>query len=534
MPTLEWIGKDKVINHQRDVPFRVLEHKYGFTEKGEQKDETGSGNMIIHGDNLEALKALLPKYERQIKCIYIDPPYNTGEERWVYNDNVNHPKIKKWLGEVVGKEEDDLSRHDKWLCMIYPRLSLLRRLLSNDGVIFISIDDNEVAHLRLILDEIFGRSSFLASFIWEKRTNRENRKLISYRHDNILCYCKDYQNRDKAIKKLQMSDEAIARYTNPDNDPRGLWKSDPATAQAGHATKDQFYTLVAPNGKKHELPSGRCWVYTKIEMQKQIDDNRIWFGKHGNNVPRIKTYLNAKERGLTPETLLFANDNSTNEKAKVFLKNLFNTKSIFDTPKPFELIETILKIGSNKSSIVLDSFAGSGTTAHAVLNLNKYDKGNRKFILIEMEAYADNVTAERIKRIVKGYRFKSKAIEGTGGSFDYYNLGEPLFLENEILNEEVPLEKIREYIWFSETRTPHQNAIPKNESQYFLGHHNNISYYFIYEKDQITSLDYNFSSTIKTKAGQYIIYADKCLLPKETMLLKNIVFKKIPRDITRF
>lgn len=318
MPTLEWIGKDKVINHQRDVPFRVLEHKYGFTEKGEQKDETGSGNMIIHGDNLEALKALLPKYERQIKCIYIDPPYNTGEERWVYNDNVNHPKIKKWLGEVVGKEEDDLSRHDKWLCMIYPRLSLLRRLLSNDGVIFISIDDNEVAHLRLILDEIFGRSSFLASFIWEKRTNRENRKLISYRHDNILCYCKDYQNRDKAIKKLQMSDEAIARYTNPDNDPRGLWKSDPATAQAGHATKDQFYTLVAPNGKKHELPSGRCWVYTKIEMQKQIDDNRIWFGKHGNNVPRIKTYLNAKERGLTPETLLFANDNSTNEKAKVF------------------------------------------------------------------------------------------------------------------------------------------------------------------------------------------------------------------------
>lgn len=280
MPTLEWIGKDKVVNHHLEVPYRVLEEQYTYNAEA-------SENMIIRGDNLEALKVLLPRYEGRIKCIYIDPPYNTGEEGWIYNDNVNDPRIKKWLGEVVGKEGEDLSRHDKWLCMMYPRLKLMHRLLAHDGTIFISIDDNELANLRLICNEIFGQQSFITTFVWEKRLNRENRKAVSSRHDYLLCYTKNFTQR--ALKQLPMSGEALERYSNPDNDPRGPWKSDPATAQAGHAMQNQFYILRVPSGKEHVLPAGRCWLYTEENMMKAIAEGRIWLGESGNNTPRKKT-----------------------------------------------------------------------------------------------------------------------------------------------------------------------------------------------------------------------------------------------------
>jgi adenine-specific DNA-methyltransferase len=554
MPTLHWIGKEKVVSHHQDVPYRVLEHKYHFdAEKGETSGlpaeaSAKAGNKIIHGDNLEALKSLLPEYEGKVKCIYIDPPYNTGEEKWAYNDNVNHPKIIKWLGEVVGKDGEDLTRHDKWLCMMYPRLKLLHKLLTDDGAIFISIDDNEQANLKLICDEIFGTSNFITNFIWEKRTNRENRKEISYRHDYILGYRRNKLTPESSIKLLPMSGEALERYKNPDNDTRGNWKSDPATAQSGHATKSQFYELTAPNGKKHKLQSGRCWVYNEDVMNEAIADNRIWFGKDGNGVPRIKTYLNSKERGLVPETLWFAADVGTNETAKVHLKSVFQGNSEFQTPKPFSLIERILQISSDKNSIILDSFAGSGTTAHAVLNLNKQDGGNRKFILVEMEDYANDITAERVKRVTKGYGTGNKKVEGTGGAFDFYELGLPLFDENQNLNEQVGLAKIREYIWFSETRTSYNDECRMLNDElgetihnstfithnYKLGVKDGTVYYFIYEKNRLTTLDYDALELIKTKGEQYIIYADNCLLPKEFMAKKNIIFKKIPRDITRF
>ena len=257
MPTLEWIGKSKVINHHQNVPFRVLERKYSFNENGQTDVDNGSENMIIRGDNLEALKALLPRYEGRVKCIYIDPPYNTGEENWIYNDNVNDPHIREWLHKAVGKEGEDLTRHDKWLCMMYPRLKLLQKLLAEDGAIFISIDDNELANLKLVCDEIFGGRNLISTFVWEKRKNRENRKSISSRHDYILCYAKDI-TAGRIIKQLPMSGEALDRYSNPDNDPRGPWKSDPATAQAGHATQAQFYELKVPNGKVHDLFVKQC------------------------------------------------------------------------------------------------------------------------------------------------------------------------------------------------------------------------------------------------------------------------------------
>lgn len=529
MPTLHWIGKEKVINHHLDVPFRVLEHSYGFDNGKQNKEETGSGNKIIHGDNLEALKTLLPEYEGKIKCIYIDPPYNTGEESWVYNDNVNDPKIKKWLGQVVGKESEDLSRHDKWLCMMYPRLKLLHKLLAEDGAIFISIDDNELGHLNLICDEIFGPSNFITNFIWEKRTNRENRKEISYRHDYVIAYRKNKQSPQSSIKLLPMSGEALDRYKNPDKDPRGPWKSDPATAQSGHATKSQFYVLTAPNGKKHELQSGRCWVYNEDVMMEAINDNRIWFGKDGNGVPRIKTYLNAKERGLVPETIWFASDVGTNESAKVALKSMFKGKAVFQTPKPVSLIERVVQLSTDKDSIVLDSFSGSGATANAVLNLNKQDGGNRKFILVEMEDYAETVTAERTKRVIKGYSEN----EGTGGGFDFYQLGQHLFLEDGNLNESVGTARIRKYVWYTETKTAYEEPQQKDVNAY-LGKHNDTAYYFHYEPEAVTTLNHEFLSGIKAKAEQYVIYADNCLLTKEFMAKHHIIFKKIPRDITKF
>ena len=260
---------------------------------------------------------------------------------------------------------------------------MVMTLLKEDGVIFISIDDNEVGNLRKICDEVFGCEGFVANFIWEKRVNRENRKEVSQRHDHILCYSKSSQE-GRRLALLPMNDKALSNYGNPDNDPRGLWKSDPAHAQGGHGTKNQFYTLIAPNGKQHQLPSGRCWVYTEQEMQKAIAENRIWFGKDGNGVPRIKTYLNAKERGLTPETILFANEVSTNEKAKNDLKKLFDGVAVFDTPKPTELALHLLKLASGKDSIILDFFSGSSSTAHAAMQLNAENGGNRKFIMVQL------------------------------------------------------------------------------------------------------------------------------------------------------
>ena len=228
MPTLHWIGKDKVINHHQDVPYKVLDKQYTY-KNGEESQETSSENKIIHGDNLEALKTLLPEYEGKIKCIYIDPPYNTGNENWVYNDNVNDPKIKKWLGQVVGKESEDLSRHDKWLCMMYPRLKLLHKLLADDGAIFISIDDNEQANLRLVCDEIFGMGNFVNNIIWQKKYSPQNdARFFSDMHDFIICYAKNKNNNEKigwVRNLLPRSEEANKRYKNIDNDSRGVWKS---------------------------------------------------------------------------------------------------------------------------------------------------------------------------------------------------------------------------------------------------------------------------------------------------------------------
>ena len=528
MPTLEWIGKSKVINHHQDVPFRVLERKYSFDENGQHNEDNGSENMIIRGDNLEALKALLPRYEGRVKCIYIDPPYNTGNEGWVYNDNVNDPKIKKWLGEVVGKEGEDLTRHDKWLCMMYPRLKLLQKLLADDGAIFISIDDTEVSNLRLLMDEVFGANNFVTTVIWHKNyAPKSSAKFFSEDHDYITVYAK---NKMAWIPNLlPRTEEQDKIYKNPDNDPRGLWRPDNLSARNPYSLG--LYSITCPGGRVIPgPPAGRYWVVSEEKFKQMDADGRIYWGQDGNNIPAPKRYLSEVKQGRVPQTIWEYEEVGHTQDAKKDLKAIFDGEMPFDTPKPYRLIERILQIASDSDSIILDSFAGSGTTAHAVLNMNKADVGHRKFILVEMMDYADSITAERVKRVIKGYGEGKNAVEGTGGNFSFYDLGEPL-LHGDVLNENVGVEKIREYVYFTDTKASLPESHP--DEPYFMGVHIGSAYYFYYEKQAVTTLNREFLHTVKTKADSYVIYADLCTLSETELEKYHITFKKIPRDITK-
>ena len=537
MPTLEWIGKSKVINHHQEVPFRVLERKYSFDENGQHNEDNGSENMIIRGDNLEALKALLPRYEGRVKCIYIDPPYNTGNEGWVYNDNVNDPKIKKWLGEVVGKEGEDLTRHDKWLCMMYPRLKLLQKLLADDGVIFISIDDNELFTLKFICDEIFGKSNYVSMITRPTGTHTGiTNKAIVGESDYILVYAKNLDA--MSIDGLPLQDKDTKIYDMEDE--RGRFLIRPLRRTGGENRREDrpnmFFAIKAPDGSE-VFPIGPTgyesrWICNPDGYRYFEQEGRIFWKKieNGDTVKwqvYQKFYLEDKKKAVSN----LWNDIDGNKKATRDVRDIFNDDSIkFDFPKPIALIERILRLDSSSNMIVLDSFAGSGTTAHAVLNMNKADGGHRKFILVEMMDYADSITAERVKRVIRGYGEGKNAVEGTGGNFSFYDLGEPL-LVGDCLNEAVAPEKIREYIWFMETKQPY--APPSGGNPYYLGKHNSTGYYFYYEPQCVTVLDYAFLSTITKKTDGTVIYADRCSISEDKLAKMGIVFKKIPRDISR-
>ena len=580
MPTLEWIGKDKVISHHKDVPFRVLDEKYTYNAEH-------SDNMIIRGDNLEALKALLPQYEGKIKCIYIDPPYNTGNEGWVYNDNVNDLKIRKWLGEVVGKEGEDLSRHDKWLCMMYPRLKLLHRLLAQDGAIFISIDDTEYANLKSICDEIFGLSCFVANIGWQRTYSKRNdSKGIMAEIEHIIVYCK---TEDWSPYKLERTDDMNSSYESIDGD-KHPWSSVTVNAPGAATHTGMVYAIQHPiTGELLYPPIGRCWAFGQPQMLEQMQEwaeyelvdimdyekrleicndsprtpkdicalmlvNQseeamaktkqkydlglqkitpwplLYFTKKGIGGLRRKQYLEISA-GRVPTNFWSYSETGHTGEAKNELALLFDGKAPFDTPKPTRLIERILQIATDKDSIILDSFAGSGTTAHAVLNMNKADGGHRKFILVEMMDYAETITAERVRRVIDGYGAGKNAVDGTGGDFTFYDLGEVLLLPDGNLNESVGADKIREYVWYMETKTPLRAV--DSDNPYYLGESRGTGYYFFYEKEALTTLNFDFLSTITEQAEGYLIYADLCTIPDEELKKYNITFKKIPRDIAR-
>lgn len=415
-------------------------------EHNAKPENRNSKNVYISGDNLDALQHLVKSYGGKVKVIYIDPPYNTGTDGFVYNDKFNFTADELALrleisperaARILNMTRRGSASHAAWLTFMLPRLSFARDLLTDDGVIFISIDDNEQANLKNLCDEVFGEECFVADFIWEKRVNRENRSETSVRHDYVLCYSKNYYSDEiKRLNQLPMSGRALANYSNPDNDPRGLWKSDPAHAQAGHGVESQFYTVVAPNGKRHELPSGRCWIYNEKDMNEAIKDNRIWFGKDGNGVPRVKTYLYAKDRGLTPETMIFAKDGSTNENAKNELKELFDGVAVFETPKPVKLIKYLFNMAI-KDGLVVDFFGGSSSTAHAIMEMN-LDNKNLHYILVQCqeeckpdsEAFKagyktiDQIGMERIKRAAKKIKEANPLFSGDLG-FKHYTLEEP-------------------------------------------------------------------------------------------------------------
>ena len=377
------------------------------------KDGTPGGfdseNLYIEGDNLEVLKLLQETYLGKVKMIYIDPPYNTGND-FVYEDDFaqsaaeymdNSGQYDEEGNRLVTNTESNGRFHTDWLNMIYPRLKIAKDLLSNDGIVFISIDDNELNSIISIGKEIFGADNYIATFIWEKRKTRENRKIISVRHDYIVCFIKNFGQRIDAIGLEPMDDDAIDRYKNPDGDPRGVWTSVPAIAQAGHGTRNQFYTLTSPKGLEFNPPSGSCWRYTKEKMQEAIADNRIWFGSDGMGVPRIKKFLTEGKQGLTPETMLFADKVGTNDSAKRELVALFGGIAVFETPKPVSLIAHFIRVcNDSENGIFLDFFSGTGSTAHAVMKLNAEDGGHRKFIMVQLPEKTD----EKSEAYKAGYK----------------------------------------------------------------------------------------------------------------------------------
>ena len=339
--------------------------------------ENLNNNMIINGDNWEALDLLKSDFKEKIKCVYIDPPYNNGETYNHYDDK----------------------NHNNWLGDIKKTLEKIKPLISEDGSLWISIDDKEVHYLKVAADKVFGRQNFLTTIVWQQRTSRENRKVFSNNHEYILVYAKNPKKFKESRNLLPPSEEMLARYKNMDNDPRGPWQSVSAHVQAGHASENQFYEIIAPNGKKHNPPKGRCWAYNEERMKKEIENNNIYFGKDGNGVPRIKKFLDHKNVGLTPDTLWLAEDVGTNNIAKKHLLDLFPENKVFDTPKPESLIKRILHIASDQEDLVLDAYLGSGTTT-AVAH-----KMNRKYIGIEISDHIKDFAIPRMKKIIKGEKY---------------------------------------------------------------------------------------------------------------------------------
>lgn len=535
MPTLNWIGKQAVEKHHQDVPYRLLEPVPALT----CGDGPGSGNLIVEGDNLHALKALLPRYAGQVKCIYIDPPYNTGNEGWVYNDNVNSPEIRKWLGEVVGKEGETLDRHDRWLCMMYPRLVLLRQFLREDGAIFVSIDDNEVASLRLLMDQVFEARNFVACNVWQKKYARQNdSQTVSTAHDYVLAYARKLS--EWSPGRISRDENQMKGFSNPDDDPRGPWQSVVYTCAKSRAERPNlYYPIENPFTNLSVLPDEtRVWGCDASATQVNISENRLWWGERGQlSKPRKKVFLSELDDGVVPDTVWFRDQVGDTQDAKRELMAVFGDPP-FQTPKPTRLIQRILQIATDKDALILDSFAGSGTTGHAVLKQNAEDGGNRRFILVEMDGQiAENVTAERVRRVAAGYpNAKGQAVAGLGGGFQFCRLSaEPLFDADGQIRSDVRFAQLAEFAWFMETGTSYTGAADSP----LLGVHEGRAIYLLYNgilKDislaggnVLTPAVY---AALPPFAGPKVIFAAANRLGARTAR-EGITFKQTPYELER-
>ena len=496
MPTLDWIGKKEVVTHHKDVPFRLLKCNERLSV-----GNPNSGNMLIQGDNLEALKALLPYYKGKIKCIYIDPPYNTGNENWMYNDNVNSPYIRDWLGKVVGNE--DLSRHDKWLCMMYPRLVLLRELLSEDGSIFVSIDYNEEANLRLLLDEIFGydnyRNTFIVSRVKKNIREREKVKSLNFGHNSVIFYA--------------CSEKTLIVPPTKNQEKQERWHAFDAPGIRKNMEYELFGCLP---------PKGRHWMFIQERTEQMIRDGLL--------CSNPKTGKPQYKLEASNQTLLDTNWTDLQEAG--FIWRFRNGE------KNVDLIKRIISMVCNPNDLILDSFSGSGTTGNAVIQMNKEDGGNRKFILIEMEQeICQHVTTERLKRVITGYETEDgKVVEGLSGGFRYFELGDSLFTSDGRIRESIMFAELARHVFFCETNTPLPEPEPGNSP--LLGIHNDVAVYLLYNgilQDKAPNggnvLTRAVLRTLPPYTGINVIYGTSCRLSPHTLKEQNIIFRQIPYEV---
>lgn len=538
MPTLEWIGKQAVVNHHREVPFHLLR-----CDEKRSVGDPDAGNLLVQGDNLLALKALLPYYAGQVKCIYIDPPYNTGNENWVYNDAVNSPEMQRWLGKTVGGETEDLSRHDKWLCMMYPRLSLLREFLTEDGAIFISIADHEVHRLRMLMDEVFGPRNFVATVIWQKvYSPKSSAKHLSEDHDYILIYAKQADSWQPNL--IPRTEEQDKRYKNPDDDPRGPWK--PSGLDARNPYSKGTYSITCPSGRVISgPPRGAYWRYSEEKFKELDKDGRIWWGKKGNAVPQLKRFLSEVKSGRVPQTLWAYKEVGHTQEAKkevVQICDFEDSSSVFISPKPLRLLRRILQIGSDEASLILDSFAGTGTTGHAAIQANKADGGSRRFILIEMdENVCQGVAHQRLERAVEGYTAKNngkeREVSGLGGGFRYCTLSDGLFDEQGMIAESVSFEGLAAHVHFAETGQPLPRQ-DKGKDSPLLGIHEGVAVYLLFNGvlgdkriDGGNVLTTPVLRRLPPYDGHKVIYGEGCRLGRARLKRERITFRQIPYEV---
>ena len=499
MPVLQWLTRDKDLRAAGRAPYRLLE------EAGRHGDGCAR-NMLIQGDNLHALKALLPYYAGKVKCIYIDPPYNTRSAFEHYDDNLEHTR---------------------WLSMMYPRLELLRDFLSEDGSIWITLDDNEIHYLKIIADEIFGRKNFLISVAWQKRTSPDMRAAFSEGHDQILIYAKNKFVLKEHLNKLPKSLEQIKQFKNPDNDPRGPWVSSDYTAQGYRP--NQMYEIRTPGGVVYTPPAGVCWKNIEEVFLDLVADNRIWFGKSGKGMPRRKTFLSETE-GQTPWSWWPNSEVGHTQESKKEIKALFGGGDAFDTPKPERLIQRILHIATNPGDLVLDSFLGSGTTA-AVAH-----KMGRRYIGIEMGEHALTHCVPRLRKVIEGEQGGiSEAVNWKGGGgFRFYRLGESIFDEDGAIRERITFAQLAAHVWFCETGEP----LSGRAESPLLGVHDGTACYLLYngilgdKKPQGGNvLTRRVLESLPPWDGPKVIYGERSMFSPQRMKELNLVFRQIPYDI---
>jgi site-specific DNA-methyltransferase (adenine-specific)/adenine-specific DNA-methyltransferase len=532
MAVLDWIGKRAVVNHHREVPTRLL-HCNSELSFGDPE----AGNLLVEGDNLEALKSLLPYYAGKVKCIYIDPPYNTGNEGWIYNDNVNSPEILAWLGKVTGKEAEDFTRHDKWLCMMYPRLRILREFLSDDGLVFVSIDDVEFARLRLLLDEIFGQSGFVSAFVWKSRKFLDSRSLtnVSNDHEYIMCY---RMSEDARLRGLERDE---AKFSNPDGDDRGSWMSRSILGLANSKQRPNLhYSIADPNtGFTFAPPLDTGWRYGRERMDALIADGRIIFPKDQNGRPREKKFKDdLLQQFMSIPSII---DDVHTADGSDEIRAIFGYQA-FDFPKPVELIKRLIEQVVDGPTLILDSFAGSGTTAQAVLTL-KAAGADCRFIVVEMlPEVAREVTAERIKRVITGYqrvsaKGVSENVKGLGGGFRYCTLGRPLFDEWGGVSEGVTYSDLAAFVFFSDTGSP--IPVKATGETTLLGSYQGRAVHLQFAAGSLGVPNEGAGNVLTLDAleglapndGPRVVYAEGCTVPAERLAAAGVVFKQVPYQL---